>query len=143
MQPIRKMTVSVSEETTMMMVEVFVKDIRLNFGIECFQISLDTKNNKAYMLFDWYNREEGQCRYIYKTLQNKIEVMAMQHLCLPCDSKNEELLRLYLKNAYRQNKDIYKNLLEKVGNARMGRSSYSLLSILINYVELVCQGKVK
>lgn len=143
MQPIRKMTLSVSGETTIMMLEVLSNDIRSNFGIDCFQISLDRKNCKAYMLFDWYNSQEGHCRYIYKSLQKKIEVMVMQHLLLPCNSKNDELLRLYLKNAYRHNKNIYKNLLEKVGNTKMGKGSYQLLEIIINYVELVCQGKVK
>lgn len=143
MQPIRKMTISVSEPTTELMIEVFINDVRENFGIDCFQYTLDKKTKQACFLFDWYNREEGQCRYIYKTLQKKIEVMAMYHLCIVCDSKNDEILRLYLKNTYHQNKDIYKNLLEKVGNAKIGRESYRLLEIIINYVELVCQGKVK
>lgn len=143
MQPIRKMTISVTGDTTILMVKVFVKDIFCNFGLDCFQICLDQSNSKVELLFDWYDRSAGQCRYIYKTLQKKIEVMAIQHLCLPCDSKNDELLRLYLKNAYRQNKNIYRDLLEKLGNAKIGRESYRLLDILITYVELVCQGKVK
>ena len=67
----------------------------------------------------------------------------MYHLCIVCDSKSDGILRLYLKNAYHQNKEIYKSLLEKVGNAKIGRESYRLLEIIINYVELVCQGKVK
>lgn len=143
MQPIRKMTISVSDRTNELMIDLFIKDVRDNFGIDCFQYTLDKKTKQACFLFDWYDREGGQCRYIYKTLQKKIEVMAMYHLCIVCDSKNDEILRLYLKNTYHQNKEIYKSLLEKVGNAKIGRESYRLLEIIINYVELVCQGKVK
>ena len=143
MQPIRKITISVGVDTKMFMLQIFAKDLKNNFGIDCFQISLDKDSHTAIFLFDWYDRDNGCSRYIYKTLQKKIEVMAMHQLGLSCKSKNDELLRLYLKNQYRQNKDIYKNLLEKVGNAKMGKGSYQLLEIIINYVELVCQGKVK
>lgn len=142
-RPIRQMTVSVSKQATLSMIQAFIGDIRDRFGIDCFQYVLDSASNRVYMLFDWYDREKNQCYYIYKTLQKKIEAMAIYYFDIDCVSLDKDTLRLYLKNRYRLNKSVFKRLYNKVTISEKDKDSSQILDIILRYVEMVCQGKVK
>ena len=142
-RPIRQMTVSVSKQATLSMIQAFIGDIRDRFGIDCFQYVLDSASNRVYMLFDWYDRAKNQCYYIYKTLQKKIEAMAIYYFDIDCVSLDKDTLRLYLKNRYRLNKSVFKKLYNKVTISEKDKDSSQILDIILRYVEMVCQGDVK
>lgn len=117
--------------------------IQDKFGIECFQITIDRKNNLVHMLFDWYDRETNTCRYLYKAKIYSLTVMVIQSLELPYPFISGRWLYYFLKEEFVNNPDIFDNLEDWVKHQNPPAKTYTVLKNLIEYGKEKCKDKVK
>lgn len=116
--------------------------IRKECVIDCFQISIDRRQKKAHLLFDWYDRKENKCVNIYEALQYHLSVLIARELdiILP-DNLDGIWLRHYLCREYKDNPMVYQEILDRMKHMSLGKRHYQILKKAISYVEKICKEK--
>lgn len=143
MNYLKRMTFEIERKVELHHLFGLIPKIQEKFGIECFQISIDRKNNLVHMLFDWYDRENNTCRYIYKAKIYNLTVMIIQSLDLPYPFVSGRWLYYFLKEEFDNNPDVFDKLDEWVKHQNPSAKTYSVLKNLIEYGKERCQEIIK
>ncbi len=140
MKYIREISFSIKKETMLEDLKSLAISIREECVIDCFQISINRQKNIAHMLFDWYDYNAQQCFYLYETYQMTLCALIIRRLHIPFPTKlNTRWLRYFLSSEYRDNEEIYRQLLEDLKHKKLGKRYYRLLRQMIEYIEDVCK----
>ncbi|MBR0524099.1 MAG: hypothetical protein IJK09_03990 [Prevotella sp.] len=144
MKYIREGIFRIKKTTTMEQLRRLAERIKEECVIDCFQISINRHLNQARMLFDWYDYKENKCFYLFTTYQMNLSVLIIRFLDLPLPSNiTPQWLRYFILREYNDNKNSFKELLERLKYARLSKKQFLLLNDIIAYAEKVCQGIVK
>lgn len=144
MRFIREGIFRIKKSTTMEQLRGLAERIKEECVIDCFQISINRRHNQARMLFDWYDYEKKKCFYLFSTYQMNLSVLIIRYLDLPLPPDlTPQWLRYFLLREYNDNKNSFKELLERLKYARLSKKQYLLLNDTIGYVEKVCKGLAK
>ena len=144
MRFIREGVFRIKKTTTMKQLRSLAERIKEECVIDCFQITINRRQNQARMLFDWYDYKEKKCFYLFSTYQINLSVLIIRFLDLPLPKHlSPQWLRYFLLREYNDNKNAFKELLERLKYARLNKKQFLLLNDTIAYVEKVCQGLAK
>ena len=144
MRFIREGVFRIKKTTTMKQLRSLAERIKEECVIDCFQITINRRQNQARMLFDWYDYKETKCFYLFSTYQMNLTVLIIRFLDLPLPQHlSPQWLRYFLLREYNDNKNAFKELLERLKYARLSKKQFLLLNDTIAYVEKVCQGLAK
>lgn len=112
-------------------------------GMECFQISIDRKNGKAYFLLDNINHETGRSIVINKSRVYYIHAFIVKSLGLPRGEDDKLMMRYYLVNDYNENPCVFNNANEEVKQKGLSHKASEVISDSLTYVRMVCEGLCK
>ncbi len=141
--PIREGILPIMGGTTMTMLRRLADDIRDRFGIDCFQIAIDSTSLRASMLFDFFNRDTEKNIVINASQHKMLCAMVVRQLGLPRTFENTSYTGYMLKERYQTDPVVFKKLLFKLNCLRLGYDNHLLVCDVLEYVTQMCQGKVK
>lgn len=142
MNYVRFCSIPIREETTLKDLRELCHQIKKSMGIECFQIAVDRPKKVAHLLFDFYDKERGECYYIYKTKQKEFLVMVIRTLDLEFSMVPSSWLRHFFIGEFRSNPNIFQENMLLLRNSLpvLGKRSYRFINDTLRYVELICKG---
>ena len=71
-------------------------------------------------------------------------IYAMIMMMLKYSSDREDVgKRYFLLNYYKKDQDVYRKLLDDIQHKDFSKNNYCVLKDILEYVENVCEGKVK
>lgn len=140
---IREISFKVLPSTTLEDIMGMIKEIENDYNFTCFQVSIYRHTSSAHMLFSWVNLETGKTiRFNNMSKFKMLAVFIARRLHLPYPHKMDEWVRYYIVDAYRENKNVFNNLLKSINEADLGFDKTLLLEG-ISYINYMCEGKVK
>ena len=116
--------------------------IKEKYQIECFQISIDREDNRAYLQFVWLNRDYESVvfsSYDWK----KFTVLIIRYLNLPRPSCTRQLVKYFLRDAYEYDADIFQKQLDIPFHSKIEGLNYGLIQDALTYSEYMCIGDLK
>ena len=143
MQFIREVIFTVDDSVSVSDIKEIVPLIAKRFTIECFQIAIDRQENKAHLLFDWYDRKLGECVYLYPSKKVEFTVVLMRELKLPHTEESRQWLKRFLIEEYSHDKNIFRSLMEGLKPSHYGEHEYYIMRVLIQLGEYICKGQAK
>lgn len=144
MQFIREGIFRIKSSTTLDQLRALAKKIKEECTIDCFQISINRRQNQARMLFDWYDYKERKCFYLFSTYQLSLSVLIVRFLDLPLPRQiAPKWFRYFLLREYKDNKYSFHQLLDRLKHAGLTKKQFRLLNDSIIYIEHLCEGLVK
>ena len=144
MQFIREGIFRIKSTTTLEQLRALAVKIKEECTIDCFQISINRRQNQARMLFDWYDYKEGKCFYLFSTYQMNLSVLIVRFLDLPLPRQIAPTwFRYFLLREYKDDKNSFRQLLDLLKHSKLTKKQFRLLKDSITYIENLCQGLVK
>ena len=112
------------------------------YKIDCFQCTIDRKEGKAHLLFDYLDKETG-LSYVFNSSDQKM-IYAMIMMMLKYSSDREDVGKdISYLTTIRRIKIFIENFLMIYNIKNFSKNNYSVLKDILEYVENVCEGKVK
>lgn len=143
MQPIREGVFKVQDSTTIDEVVTIAKELKRPYKIDCFQVSIDRRNNTAHLLFDWNKRETGDSFFLNRSQQIAMSVKILRFLKLPRPKGTELWRRQFLVGEYEDNPEVFRSVLGNLKHAKLGKRSYRIVNDALTYMQQKCEGLVK
>lgn len=138
MQFIRELEFFITDKTTLFDISLLIPIIKKEFVIDCFQISIDRIENKAHLLFDWYDRKNNKQIYLYPTILYRLQALIIRTLNLPYLDSDDKLSYYLMLEDYLQNKSIYNDILDWVKHQNPSPRTYKILKNIIYYITTLC-----
>lgn len=139
---IREVIVPIKKDNTLEDLMRINAELLKIYKIDCFQCTIDRKEGKAHLLFDYLDKETG-LSYVFNSSDQKM-IYAMIMMMLKYSSDREDVgKRYFLLNYYKKDQDIYRKLLDDIQHKDFSKNNYCVLKDILEYVENVCEGKVK
>ena len=118
--------------------------IRNEFMYDCFQIAIYRKKGQAHLLFDCFDYVNCITNRIHVNKLNRFYALIVSSLQIPINSNDmEPLLRYFLIRYYHEDKNVFTRRLEHLKHVGLSPDEYEMEYIIHNYVEAVCQGRLK
>lgn len=140
---IREVSFPIGDAVTIDDLKEIIPKLREKFVIDCFQAAIDRRQHVARMVFDWYDRSQGSCVYLYPNKRVRLSVFLVRELDLPRPDGYEMWLRHFLQEDYKENPGIFQKMAEHVKHVRLGRRGYNIVRDALQYAELVCKNLIK
>lgn len=144
MRYIRLGVFPVMPHTTINDLKALCNHIREEFKIDAFQMAIAPKRRRAYVLFDWYDRKTCRCIQYYETFQKRLNAVILHDLGLALgDDIDEKLLKSFLKENFKQNPDVFNQVIDELRHKHLTKKTYSLVKYIVVYIEKLCKGELK
>lgn len=143
MQPIREGVFKVQDSTTIDEVVAIAKKLKRWYKIDCFQVSIDRRNNTAHLLFDWNRRETGDSIFLNRSQQIAMSVKILRFLKLPRPEGTEYWHRQFLVDEYDDNPKVFSSVMDNLKHANLSKRSYRVVNDALTYLQQKCEGLVK
>lgn len=132
---------SIEPHVTLDAVRRLCDNFKAIFGFEVFQIAISRDKNLCFVLFDRIDREDGKTIYINRSQQIIMGVMVVKDLNLSRPSDTEDWLSYFVMAAYKENSNIFQELLELIKVKKFSKATYSLLRDIILLSEKRCSSQ--
>lgn len=140
---IRDVVFPVDEDVTVGDLVDIIPKIRERFVIDGFQAAIDRDQQMAHMVFDWFDRSNGHCVYLYPNKRVRFSVFLVRELGLPRPEGYEMWLRHFLLQDYKSDPQIFNRLTEHIKHLKLGRRGYVIVRDALQYTELVCKNLIR
>lgn len=144
-RPFKCYMFSINSHTELHHLLYLASKIKKRFNIDCFQISIDRKGEKAYMTLDVYDKAAHSNIYLYPTLMNTLKAMTVQTLGLevPEDSNKGLFCYYCIKEEYDEDPSVFEKLKNWVLHNSPTPRNRQIMNCMIDYMEKKCQGASK
>lgn len=142
MKVFRELSFLIKASVTLSSIQKLCKVIEERYKIQCFQIAINREESAAHLLFLWVNDEYDSVvltEYDWKNLT----VLVIRTLNLPRPASTKPLIKSFLKDAYEENNEVFRNQLELIYNNKIPGLNYSVLRDALDYAECMCKGELK
>ncbi len=143
MRNIREGVFMAKADTTMEDLQSLATIIKKEYGIDCFQISIEGAKKgqvRVHMLFDWYDRENKKVLKLSTTHIANLSVLILHELNLQVPHELTPTWHRYIiRNRYRENKNCFKELEAVCKVKGLTRQQNTLLRESMAYLELMCK----
>lgn len=117
--------------------------LRKKFSLDCFQIGIDRKHNRAHMLFLWMH-SDGKRIVLTGYDWTKLTVCVIRFLNLPRPELSKSLTRYFLQDAFEQDAATFRAQIDILFHARkISGLNYTLIQDALIYAEYMCKGQCK
>ena len=115
--------------------------IHKNFGIECFQISIDRDTSMVNMLFDVVDRKTAQSVYLNVSDKKLLTTLIAKELHSNETDDDPTSLRYKILLEYKEDPTIFSKYKSFLANTNIGTKGYTNLLDILNYMEHLCNGR--
>ena len=115
--------------------------IHKNFGIECFQISIDRDTSMVNMLFDVVDRKTAQSVYLNVSDKKLLTTLIAKELHSNETDDDPASLRYKILLEYKEDPTIFSKYKSFLANTNIGTKGYTNLLDILNYMEHLCNAR--
>lgn len=135
---IREMELDIDDHVSLKDLIKATEYVKNFFIIDCFQISIDRKNQQAHLLFDFFNKETLACVQIHSSNIALLQVFFIKHLGLSVKSKSIENIwsHFSIRCELMENPNVLEDLLMECKHIGLSRFYYQIIKDLVNLVEI-------
>nr|WP_297934959.1 hypothetical protein [uncultured Lachnoclostridium sp.] len=142
MKVFRELSFLIKASVTVFKIQQLCKVIEKRFKIKCFQIAINRNESAAHLLFLWVN-EDYESVLLTEYDWKHLTVLVIRFLNLPRPASTKPLIKSFLKDAYEENNEVFRNQLELIYNNKIPGLNYSVLRDALDYAEYMCKGDLK
>ncbi|MDD6552106.1 MAG: hypothetical protein PUF37_00765 [Prevotellaceae bacterium] len=136
---IRVITFKVKLSTHIDAIRRMMEIVHKRFGIACYQAAIYRQDSTARLLCSWWDENTKRGIALSYSDQTKLAVTILRQLHLPRPRSTDGWVRYFLREAYEENPDVFKEALDWVASCSPGSTDFEVIHDALQLALDICK----